>query len=81
MSMKIKTIPSDSPLAKVPQFMRGMDMAEDSIVHLYNDSKKFREAMLEHIHKLIAERVKAGTPVDELLKIRSMLTTEDLKIS
>jgi len=81
MTMKIKILDPDSPLVKVPLFMRSMDMAEDSIVHLYNDSKKFREAMLEHIHKLITERVKAGTPVDELLKIRSMLTTEDLKIT
>ena len=79
--MKIKVLPPDSPLNKVPHFMRGMDMAEDSIVHLYNDSKKFREAMLDYIHVLIAERVKAGTPVDELMKIRGMLTTEDLKIS
>ena len=81
MSMKIKTLPADSPLTKVPMFMRGMDMSEDAIIHLYNDSKKFREAMLKHIHKLIAERVKTGTPVDELLKIRNMLTTEDLEIS
>jgi len=77
----MKILPPDSPLAKVPAFMRNMDMAEDSIVHLYNDSKKFRVAMLDHIHKLMAERIKAGTPVDELLKIRSMLTIEDLKIT